>query len=67
MTGVYRCIPHDDLLARLAQGWRWCADLGDVHGEWSSAAESQGRFGPIPLRRVGEIGAPRDLIELEPE
>jgi hypothetical protein len=36
MTGVYRYIPHDDLLVRLAQGWRWNADLGDVHGEWTS-------------------------------
>jgi hypothetical protein len=34
--GVYRYIPHDALLARLAQGWRYAADLGPVHGEWSS-------------------------------
>ena len=36
ICGIYRYIAHDDLLMRLAQGWRWVADLGPVHGEWSS-------------------------------
>lgn len=36
MTGVYRYVPHDDLLIRLAQGWRFVADLGEAHGEWST-------------------------------
>jgi hypothetical protein len=31
------------------------------------AAQSQGRFGPIPLRRVDEIKVPLDLVELEPK
>ncbi|MFL9824365.1 hypothetical protein [Rhodoplanes sp. SY1] len=36
MTGVFRFVRHDDLIARLAAGWRWIADLGAVHGAWSS-------------------------------
>jgi hypothetical protein len=36
MTGVYRYVPHTMLLLRLAQGWQWRADLGDIHGQWSS-------------------------------
>ncbi|GAB9084605.1 hypothetical protein [Bradyrhizobium diazoefficiens] len=48
------------LVVKLPKGKRCGARFG-------IAAESQGRFGPIPLRRVGEVGAPRDLIELKPE
>ena len=33
-VGVFRFVPHHALLARLAQGWQWIADLGDVHGEF---------------------------------
>jgi hypothetical protein len=33
---VFRYIPHGQFLRRLAQGWRWSADLGPTHGEWSS-------------------------------
>ena len=36
MIGIFRYIPHDTLLVRLVQGWRYAADLGPVHGEWSS-------------------------------
>ncbi len=36
LSGVFRYVPHRHLLLRLAQGWRWCADLGPVHGEWCS-------------------------------
>ena len=32
-VGVVRFVPHHAQLARLAQGWQWIADLGDVHGE----------------------------------
>jgi hypothetical protein len=35
MTGILRYVPHADLLARLAQGWRYVADLGPIHGEWA--------------------------------
>lgn len=34
MTGVYRYIPIEHLLFRLAQGWIIAADLGPVHGQW---------------------------------
>jgi hypothetical protein len=34
MTGIFRYVRHADLLVRLAQGWQWIADLGDVHGEF---------------------------------
>jgi hypothetical protein len=34
-TGIFRFVPHDALLRRLAQGWRYAADLGDTHGQWS--------------------------------
>ena len=33
-VGVVRFVPHHAQLARLAQGWQWVADLGDVHGEF---------------------------------
>jgi hypothetical protein len=36
MTGILRIVGHSDMLRRLAQGWRPVADLGPVHGEWSS-------------------------------
>lgn len=36
ITGVYRYVPHSQLLFRLAQGWQWAGDLGTTHGEWSS-------------------------------
>lgn len=36
MNGVYRYVRHADLLLRLAQGWRYVADLGSTHGEWST-------------------------------
>jgi hypothetical protein len=35
MIGVFRYVRHHDLVFRLAEGWKWCADLGDIHGEWS--------------------------------
>ena len=44
-TGVYRYIRHDELLFRLHQGWKWVADLGDVHGELFVADE-------VVLRRL---------------
>jgi len=34
-SGIFRIVRHEYLLARLAQGWRYAADLGPVHGEWS--------------------------------
>jgi hypothetical protein len=36
MIGIFRYVRHAELLIPLAQGWRWVADLGDVHGEWCS-------------------------------
>lgn len=36
LAGVFRFVPHRVLLPRLAQGWRYAADLGETHGEWST-------------------------------
>jgi hypothetical protein len=52
MTGVFRNVPHHALLVRLVQeGWHWCADLGDVHGEfctlcWWCCGDCQGGEAP---------------------
>ena len=48
------------LVLKLPKGKRCGARFG-------IAAESQGRFGPIPLRRVSESRALHDLIELGPK
>lgn len=35
-TGIYRYVTHDRLLVFLAHCWRPAADLGPIHGEWST-------------------------------
>lgn len=35
MTGVYRYVPLSKWLLWLAAGWKFAADLGPTHGEWS--------------------------------
>lgn len=35
IAGIYRYIPLGQWLLRLAEGWRFAADLGPTHGEWS--------------------------------
>lgn len=32
---IYRYCPHPKLVRALALGWRYAADLGPAHGEWS--------------------------------
>lgn len=35
VEGVYRYVRHAERAAYEARGWRFAADLGPVHGEWS--------------------------------
>ncbi len=50
LAGVFRFVPHRALLPRLAQGWRYAADLGEIHGEWST----------LLWWCCGDCGAPQD-------
>ena len=36
LCGIFRYVPHHSLLAYLSHGWRFVADLGETHGQWSS-------------------------------
>lgn len=35
VEGVYRYVRYQDVFAHEECGWRFAADLGRVHGEWS--------------------------------
>ena len=53
MIRWFRYVRHTDLLHWLAMGWVWVADLGSVHGHWSSLVEYRGDGTPPP-----ECGGP---------
>jgi hypothetical protein len=36
MNGIYRYVRLPDVADRMADGWRWRADMGPVHGRWSA-------------------------------
>ncbi len=42
MITWYRYVRHADLVRALIDGWRWCADLGQPHGEYSCLMEWAG-------------------------
>jgi len=35
LTGIFRYIRTSEVADRLDQGWRYAADLGVPHGQWS--------------------------------
>ncbi len=46
MITWYRYVRHADLVHALIDGWRWCADLGHPHGEYSCLMEWAGEGAP---------------------
>jgi hypothetical protein len=46
---IFRYCRYGDLLLALALGWRYAADLGPAHGEWSCLVEWAGEGDPVWL------------------